>query len=179
MIPEFPRVLIAGIGNIFLGDDAFGVEVAQQMIRCRSADCLPQQVRIVDFGIRGLDLAYALCDSVEIAILVDAAPLGQPAGTLQVLEIQYPPASGAPVALDGHSLDPVKVLSVAASMDARLRRVLLVACEPDLSDDQEMRMGLSKAVADAVPHAVDLLNDLVREITSAHEEEPQLQRSMA
>ena len=79
------RILIAGIGNIFLGDDAFGVEVARRLVRRR----LPDGVRVVDFGIRGLDLTYALLDGYEAVILVDAAPRGGPPGTLYVLE---PPA---------------------------------------------------------------------------------------
>src|SRR5439155_13673490 len=83
-----PRVLVAGVGNIFLGDDAFGVEVAQRLAR----RALPPEVRVVDFGIRGLDLTYALLDGYEAVILVDAAPRGGRPGTLYVLE----PARGEP-----------------------------------------------------------------------------------
>src|SRR5436309_933525 len=81
---QSPRILVAGIGNIFLGDDAFGVEVAQRLARRP----LPDAVRIVDFGTRGLDLAYALLDGYEAVILVDASPRGGPPGTLYVLELE-------------------------------------------------------------------------------------------
>src|SRR3954462_334859 len=80
--PDRPRLLIAGVGNIFLGDDAFGVEVVQRLARRP----LPEGIRVVDFGIRGLDLAYALLDGYEATILVDALPRGGPPGTLYVLE---------------------------------------------------------------------------------------------
>ena len=78
-----PHILIACVGNIFLGDDAFGVEVAQRLMR----GGLPDSVRVVDFGIRGLDLTYALLDGYETVILVDATPRGGPPGTLYVLEL--------------------------------------------------------------------------------------------
>ncbi len=78
------RILIAGIGNIFLGDDAFGVEVVRRL--SRSARKLPDEVRIVDFGIRGFDLAYALMEGYEVAILVDATPRGGVPGTLYTIE---------------------------------------------------------------------------------------------
>ena len=71
------NILVAGIGNIFLGDDGFGVEVAQQLVTRQ----LPEGVRVVDFGIRGFDLAYALLDAPDATILVDAMPRGDPAGT--------------------------------------------------------------------------------------------------
>jgi len=77
-----PRILIAGVGNIFLGDDAFGVEVVQQM----AGRTFPPGVRIVDFGIRGLDLTYALLEDYDAAIIVDALPRGQAPGTLYVVE---------------------------------------------------------------------------------------------
>src|SRR5438552_8768464 len=109
------RLLIAGIGNVFLGDDAFGVEVAQRLAQ----RALPEAVRVVDFGIRGLDLTYALLDGYEAVILVDETPRGGPPGTLYVLE----PARGAPleageaeVSIEMHSMDPVRVLRLAAAM---------------------------------------------------------------
>ena len=79
---ERPRILIAGVGNIFLGDDAFGVEVAQRLAR----RALPEEVRVVDFGIRGLDLTYALLDGYETVILVDAAPRGGHTLTAKIRE---------------------------------------------------------------------------------------------
>ena len=80
--PTKARVLIAGIGNIFFGDDAFGVEVARRL-----ADCsLPEEVRVVDFGIRGLDLVYALQDGYDTTILIDVFPHGKAPGTVSVVE---------------------------------------------------------------------------------------------
>ncbi|MGH7848434.1 MAG: hydrogenase maturation protease, partial [Candidatus Binatia bacterium] len=72
------KILVAGIGNIFLGDDGFGVEVARELAKRK----LPESVRVVDFGIRGFDLAYALLDGYDLTILVDAAPRGGLPGTL-------------------------------------------------------------------------------------------------
>src|ERR1700719_105979 len=103
------RLLIAGVGNIFLGDDAFGVEGAQRLARRP----LPEGVRVVDFGIRGLDLAYALLDGYEAVVLVDAAPRGGRPGTLYVLEPEpgpaLPPGEGAPL-IEAHNMNPARVL---------------------------------------------------------------------
>jgi hydrogenase maturation protease len=157
------RILIAGIGNIFLGDDAFGVEVAQQLAR-RS---LPEGVRVVDFGIRGLDLVYALLDTYEAVILVDAAPRGDRPGTLYVLEIDIastnPAGDGAVV--EGHNLDPVKVLRLAATMGSPVRRLLLVGCEPERRGSmEEMVDGLSDSVQSAVGEAVELIESMAAEL---------------
>jgi hydrogenase maturation protease len=155
-----PRLLIAGIGNIFFGDDAFGVEVAERLMRRP----WPEEVRIIDFGIRGLDLTYALLDGYEFVILVDALPRGGVPGTLYVLE---PDTGGnteggdvAP-ALEMHRLDPVKVLCLAASMGARVERLLLVGCEPEPMGDEDMRDGLSAAVRSAVEQTIPLIESLV------------------
>ncbi len=106
------RVLIACIGNIFLGDDGFGVEVAQRLQRRR----YPEGVQVVDFGIRGLDLAYTLLEEYDTLVLVDAVPRGGQPGTLYLIEpdlTQMNAEQGAQAgraALDTHSMDPVKVL---------------------------------------------------------------------
>jgi hydrogenase maturation protease len=150
-----PRVLIAGVGNIFLGDDAFGVEVAQRLARC----ALPEGVRVVDFGIRGLDLTYALLDGYEAVVLVDAAPRGGPPGTLYVLE--PPQEDDAAPQVEAHSMDPVKVLRLAAAMGARVERLLVVGCEPTPLDEAEMQTGLSEPVRAAVAEAVPLIVALV------------------
>ena len=152
-----PRILIAGIGNIFLGDDAFGVEVVQRL----ASRALPEGVRVVDFGIRGLDLTYALLDGHEAVILVDAVPRGGKPGTLYLIEPevgQPTEAEGAGFLVQGHGLDPVKVLRLAASMGGRADRTLLVGCEPERVDDpDEMRDGLSEPVRAAVVEAVALI----------------------
>jgi hydrogenase maturation protease len=153
-----PRILIAGVGNIFLGDDAFGVEVAQRLLRRG----LPDGVRVVDFGIRGLDLTYALLDGYEAVILVDAAPRGEKPGTLYVMEVPQDGAAGEPAAVEAHDMDPVKVLRLAAAMGGRVERLLLVGCEPSpLAEADEMAMGLSAPMRDAVETAVPLIESLV------------------
>src|SRR3984893_283283 len=120
-----PRILVAGIGNIFLGDDAFGVEVARRL----SGRELPQGVRVTDFGIRGYDLAYALLDGYDTTILVDACPQGQPAGTLYVIEPDLENLGGPEEgAVEAHSMNPLNVLRLAQSMGGRLKRILLVGC---------------------------------------------------
>jgi hydrogenase maturation protease len=159
-----PRILIAGVGNIFLGDDAFGVEVAQRLVRRP----LPDGVRVVDFGIRGLDLVYALLDGHDAVILVDAVPCGGAPGTLYVIEPEAggpTGPAGAVAGLEAHGLDPAKVLRLAASMGGRTDHVLLVGCEPGpLPDPEEMHMGLSAPVAAAVDEAVSLVESLVAKL---------------
>jgi hydrogenase maturation protease len=156
-----PRILIAGIGNIFLGDDVFGVEVARRL----SGRALPEGVRVVDFGIRGLDLTYALLESYDAVILVDAAPRGGRPGTLYVLEIASGESSGsgegAPM-IEAHGMDPVKVLRLAAAMGGQAGRVFLVGCEPETpADVDEMSMEMSESVRAAVDEAIPLIESLV------------------
>ena len=151
------RILIAGVGNIFLGDDAFGSEVARRLA-CRP---LPDGVRVVDFGIRGLDLTYALLDSYEAVILVDAVPRGGRPGTLYVLEPAPSPGEAVP-AVEGHNLDPANVLRLAAAMGGQVGRLLLVGCEPTPFDEaDEMRMELSEPVRATADEAVALVEALV------------------
>ncbi len=151
-----PRILIAGIGNIFLGDDAFGVEVAQRLAR----RTLPDEVRVVDFGIRGLDLTYALLDGYETVILVDAVPRGGVPGTLYVME----PArdESAPASIATHGMDPVQVLRLAEAMGGKVEQLLLVGCEPTpVADYEDMQPGLSDPVRAAVEEAIPLLESLI------------------
>jgi len=166
MSREAPKILVAGIGNIFLGDDGFGVEVVQRMARrVAQGDIeVPESVRVADFGIRGLDLAYALTD-VEVAILVDAMPRGEAPGTLSVMEIAMPGSGGEPAAIEGHSMDPARVLQVAAALGAQMQRVLIVGCEPQcIGDEPEWQMGLSPAVEGAVDEAVNMVLRIMGEI---------------
>jgi len=156
-------ILIAGIGNVFLGDDAFGVEVANRLF----SRPFPESVRVVDFGIRGFDLACALTDGPGVAILVDACPRGGAPGTVYVIEPDLPSPdaqfSGAPP-LEGHSMNPMSVLRLATSLGGRLKRVLLVACEPEFLGGEEGHMGLTPAVAAGVDEAVTVIESLVQRI---------------
>lgn len=156
-----PTILVAGIGNIFHGDDAFGVEVVKRLANRE----LPKGVRVADFGIRGLDLAYALQDGYETAILVDACPRSEPPGTVFVIE----PDLNAPDLnergmIEAHSMNPVNVIRTAKAMNAPLKRVLLVACEPETLGGEEGHMGLSSPVEAAVDEAIRLIEELVRKI---------------
>jgi hydrogenase maturation protease len=167
MVP--PRVLVAGVGNIFFGDDAFGVEVARRLV----ARGLPEGARAVDFGIRGLDLAYALADGPDAVVLVDAAPRGGPPGTLYVLELPAGPEAdtsteGDAALVEPHRLDPARVLRLAAAMGGRVGRAYLVGCEPTpLDDPDEFRDGLSEAAEAAVDEAVPLVTSLVAQLLRA------------
>ena len=158
------RLLIACVGNIFLGDDAFGVEVARRL----AAVELPEGARAVDFGIRGIDLTYALLDDYESVILVDAAPRGGSPGTLYVLEPTVDQATGPEGAnslLEGHGMDPVKVLRLAASLGGRVDRLVLVGCEPETcAEPDDIQAGLSEPVRSAVEEAVPLILSLAERL---------------
>ncbi len=164
------RILIACIGNIFLGDDGFGVEVAQRLMSKR----YPEGVQVTDFGIRGIELAYTLLDHYDALVLVDAVPRGGPPGTLYLIEpdlANMSPEKGVEAgraALDAHSMDPVKVLAFASTLGARPIRTLLVGCEPAPfgggEDYTEMQMGLSEPVQAAVHEAVKMIDSLVEKL---------------
>ena len=155
------RVLVAGVGNIFLGDDAFGVEVVRELARRP----MPAGVRVVDFGIRGLDLTYALLDRYEAAVLVDATPRGGQPGTLYVLEVEPPEAGADAAGVEGHNLDPARVFRLAAALGSRVRRLVVVGCEPGVpADVEEMAAGLSPPVRAAVGEAVGLVESVVEQL---------------
>jgi hydrogenase maturation protease len=162
---ESPSVLIAGIGNIFLGDDAFGVEVARRLASRK----LPERVKVVDFGIRGFDLAYALLDRFDVTILVDACPRGGTPGTLYVIEpdlnLSAQDGAGAgQTTVDAHSMNPMNVIRMARSMGGDLKRILLVGCEPLTLGPEEGAMGLSEPVAAMVEEAANRIESLVQTI---------------
>lgn len=153
-------ILVAGIGNIFLGDDGFGVEVARRL----AARPQPDGVTVVDYGIRGYDLAYALVRGSDRTILVDACPRGEPPGTVFVLEpdladLDAPDAGQA--VLDAHDLNPVHVLRLARSLGAELTPVIVVGCEPATLGPPEGLMALSAPVEAAVDEAVTLIEGLI------------------
>ena len=146
------KILVAGVGNVFLGDDGFGVEVARRLADVR----LPEGVDVGDFGIRGIHLAYELSD-YDVTILVDATPRGEPPGTVYALELQ----EGRPQAvIDAHGMTPDAVLDLVGVVGGEMRRVLLVGCEPaDISPGME----LSPPVTAAIEPAVQLVRELIEE----------------
>jgi hydrogenase maturation protease len=157
------QVLIAGIGNIFLADDGFGVEVAGRLAK----QAFPPGVRVADFGIRGFDLAYALMEGYETAILVDAYPGEGEPGTLFVVEPdlqELHSARGEAGFVEPHAMNPVNVMRMARSMGGQLKRVLVVGCVPATLGPEEGEMGLSEPVAAAVDEAVKLVASLVTRI---------------
>jgi hydrogenase maturation protease len=139
------------------------VEVARRL----SQRIFPKGVRVVDFGIRGLDLAYALMDGPQTTILIDACPRGNDPGILYVVEpdltfLDSP--NGSQVAIDAHAMNPMNVLCMAKSMGAPLQRILLIGCEPATLGPEEGQMGLSDLVGNAVERAVALTESLVTRI---------------
>ncbi len=162
-----PRILVAGIGNIFLGDDAFGVEVAKRL----SGREWPPNVRVTDFGIRGYDLAYALLDGYDTTILIDACPRGEPAGTIYVVEpdlTNLGDDDDRNAAVEAHSMNPLNVLRLASSMGP-LKKVLLVGCEPETFGPEEGQMGLSASVEVSLDEAVKLVESIVNKIVNGDE----------
>ena len=157
------RMLIAGVGNIFLGDDGFGTEVANRLATAG----LPDWVRVADYGISGMHLAYDLAEGFETTILVDATPRGGNPGTVYVMELDpgTPSAAAAPEPgrgiplLDGHGMQPDVVFGMLNVLGADAGRVLLVGCEPASTEE---RIGLSAPVTAAVDEATAIVLDLVR-----------------
>ncbi|MFN2520144.1 MAG: hydrogenase maturation protease [Candidatus Limnocylindria bacterium] len=161
------RVLVAGVGNVFLGDDGFGVEVLRRM----EGRPYPVGVDVVDFGIRGFDLAYALLEDYAAAILVDAVPRRGEPGTLYTMEIErrhwQAASDGESAPLEGHSMDPGRVLRLVQRLGGEPPRLFLVACEPlSLDPDGTGVMGLTEPVAASIAGAVDMVESLLREILS-------------
>jgi len=159
-----PKILVAGIGNIFLGDDAFGVEVVQRL----SNRTQPENVRVVDFGIRGFDLAYALLDGYDLTILVDAAPRGESPGTLYTIEpelSELDELDPRATEIEMHGMNPSRVLSMVKSMGGEFRRMVLVGCEPvplSAEEVEEGRMGMSAAVSASLDQAVAMVETIIR-----------------
>jgi hydrogenase maturation protease len=158
------RILVAGIGNIFKGDDGFGVEVAHRLARRP----LSSSVTVADFGIRGIDLTYALLDGYQAAVLVDTAQRGAPPGTISVIEPELSRTDGAPedLLLPLHDLDPATVLPLVAAMGGTCR-ILLVACEPlTFGDDIDGMIGLSAPVRAALDQAVATVEELIEDLVA-------------
>ncbi len=160
-VEPLTRILVAGVGNVFLGDDGFGVALAQRLSRRD----WPAGVSVVDFGIRGMDLAYAMAE-YDVAVLLDATPRGEAPGTLYVIE---PDLDDLPPDIDAHGMDPVKVLALARTLGGPLPRTLVLGCEPGPVDPDELVAELSLPVAAALDEAERLFATLVQELTDREE----------
>lgn len=154
-----PRTLVAGIGNIFLGDDGFGCEVAQRLARQE----LPGHVSVKDYGVGGIHLAYDVLDGVELLVLVDTVSRDAAPGTLALLEVGEDDVPT--VQVDAHAMDPVAMLATVETLGGTQPRTLLVGCVPE---DLSERIGLTEVVAAAVDEAVQA----VHEVVGTHEEGP-------
>jgi hydrogenase maturation protease len=161
-----PRILVAGIGNVFLGDDGYGSAAASAV----SALQLPAGVDVRDFGIRGMDLAYAMHNEYDAVVMLDAAPRGEAPGTLSVIDVTDQ-ADGVP-AVDAHAMDPLTVLALARTLGTVPPRVLVVACEPSVVIDAEhwedASMSLSEPVQAAVARTGEIVERLVRTLIDEH-----------
>jgi hydrogenase maturation protease len=151
---EPARILVAGIGNVFLGDDGFGVALAGRLARGEPRP----GVEVVDFGIRGMDLAYALTGDYDAAVLLDATPRGEPPGTLYLIEAEV----GDEPVLETHGMDPVKVLGLARTLGGTPPRTFVVGCEPASADEAGV---LSEPVRAALDEAVRMVEALLDELT--------------
>jgi len=154
-----PSVLVAGIGNIFCRDDAFGVAVATRL----AASPLPDHVRVVDFGIRGFDLVLALLDGYDLTIFVDAVSRGGAPGTLYTIEpdLEALGEGEAGAFQDAHSLHPAGVLAAARRAGARFGRILVVGCEPAEVEEETGCIGLTEPVEAAIGPAIEMIRSLV------------------
>jgi hydrogenase maturation protease len=160
-----PRILVAGIGNIFLGDDAFGCEVVKRL----QGRSWPEHVHIVDFGIRGFDLAYALLEGYDVTILVDATQRGQQPGTVYTIEPDVDTVATRNEQMpqvETHGMNPMKVLSMVKAMGGHFEKVLLVGCEPETFGPEEGQLGLSTTVAMAVNRAANVVESLIKEVSA-------------
>ena len=158
------RILVAGIGNVFLGDDGFGVALADRLAR----RVLPPGVEAVDFGIRGMDLAYAMQDGYDAVVLLDATPRGEPPGTLYVIEAEDA-EDERQLEFEAHGMDPVKALGLVRALGARPPRTFVVGCEPRTRvsmDDEELVAELSEPVRHALPEAERLVRSLLADLTN-------------
>ena len=152
------NVLVAGIGNIFLSDDAFGVEVVKHI----DVGALPPGVRVVDFGIRGVHLAYELLDGYDALVLIDAMPLGETPGTVAVFEPDV--ESIDPTSADAHSMSPAVVLGLLAGLGGHVARVLVVGCQPETVEEG---LGLSQPVASALGPAAATVSRIVHQLCNS------------
>jgi hydrogenase maturation protease len=155
------KILVAGVGNIFLGDDAFGSEVARRLMHER----LPAEVRVSDFGIRSYDLAYAMMDGYDATILVDVTSRGQAPGTVYMIEPDLNELDQFDEKLpDAHSMNPLKVLQMLRTSGTSPGRLYLIGCEPAILEREDGQIGLSESVEASVPQAIEMIKSLVNDL---------------
>ena len=165
------RVLVAGIGNVFLGDDGFGVALANRL----AAGEVPAGVEVADFGIRGMDLAWAIQDGYDAVVLLDATPRGEVPGTLYLIEPQVE-AGAHPI--EGHGMDPVTVLSLVHALGGTPPRTLVVGCEPQTRmdpSDENLVADLSEPVRLALDEGMKMVDSVLAGLTAPKETERSLQ----
>ena len=151
------RILVAGVGNLFLGDDGFGPEVARRLLVAGPVD----GAKVVDFGIRGMHLAYELLDGYDVLVIADAVPRTSTPGTLSLIEVSAGDLGGGE--FDAHGMDPTAVLARLGDLGGSLPRTFVVGCEPAFLGEG---IGLSEPVATAVDGAVSMVRDLVQRLAA-------------
>lgn len=155
------KILVAGIGNIFLGDDAFGSEVARRLMY----ETLPAEVRVSDFGIRSYDLAYAMMDGYDVTILIDVTSQGQSPGTVYLIEPDLNQLDQLDEKMaDAHSMNPLKVLEMVRTFGSSPGKLYLVGCEPAILEREDGQIGLSESVDASVPQAIEMIKSLVNDL---------------
>jgi hydrogenase maturation protease len=157
------RILVAGIGNIFFGDDAFGCEVAAELAKRP----LPDGVNVRDFGIRSYDLAYAMMEDYELIIFIDTVSRGEAPGTLSLIEPEMNKNKldeAEAEVVNAHSMSPVRVLQLVRSLGGKPREVYVVGCEPAVLEREDGEMRLSAIVRAAVMPAVEMIEKLIADL---------------
>ena len=155
------KILVAGVGNIFLGDDAFGSEVARRLMHER----LPAEVRVSDFGIRSYDLAYAMMDGYDATILVDVTSKGQAPGTVYLIEPDLNELDQFDEKLpDAHSMNPLNALQMLRTSGISPGELYLIGCEPAILEREDGQIGLSESVEASVPQAIEMIKSLVNDL---------------
>jgi hydrogenase maturation protease len=157
------KILVAGIGNIFLGDDAFGSEVARRLM----SEKLPPEVRVIDFGIRTYDLAYAIMDGYDVTILIDITAQGRTPGTVYLIEPDLNQLDQLDANLaDAHSMNPARVLQMLRRFGSSPGKLYLIGCEPAILEVEDGQIGMSETVEKSIPQAIEwiktLLDDLLK-----------------
>jgi hydrogenase maturation protease len=161
------KILIAGIGNVFHGDDAFGCEVVRQLEQC----ALPHGVTVTDFGIRSRSLAYALTDGYDATIIVNSAPCNRAPGTLYFIEPhpgKIQPCERAE--MDTYSTNPIDAIQMAQALGGVRGKIYLVGCEPVVMDNDMSEIGLSLHVRQAIPQALAMVESLLANLVLDEED---------